>query len=605
MATEVIRSIRASGGDYSTLAGWIAGEARNLVSADEICIGELYHDWPAGFNGNLSITSAGGWTVSAGNFVVLRANPGHKHTGQPYASGSSGDLSGAGISNQGSGPAILVSAMQHFQVRDLICIATAANQQAIFFGSSNCIAVNCFVRANETFGVQGALRMQGNASSAINCVAWDSRTGIYCNNAGADGFALNCTAWGTTQYGFVVQGGSSHAVNCLAVPAAGDGFVTAPGGTTDYCATTDSSLVAGTGNRNSQTFSFESTGDRNFRLTALDTGAKGHGQDLSAHPTFPFSTDIVGAARGSTWDIGAFQYQDEGGDPEPVLITSSDVISCAALSAASVGGHAYRSDLARLRSIAASSAAAQVDGIDTASVGGLDSLRSMSAAVSGSETLAVRVVESLPMVAVMIARGDEIGAAAAEDAGVVLVRVDRTDAIALSAPTVAQVMARLDATDDLSLSLAEASRLIGELVQISSSDALGVGASEDADTSIHAHAEDWLRPALVDLLGDVFAALSAGDQTALGVVDAADIAAALRSGDTLSVMVDESEPVVTVIIEVSDSIALRVSASGVVDVITSATGRLLGVVRVVEALGGDAQVGPALGGSARLNPEAD
>lgn len=41
MATEVIKTIKSSGGDYTTLHAFKAGEVRDLVAADEIAVAEV------------------------------------------------------------------------------------------------------------------------------------------------------------------------------------------------------------------------------------------------------------------------------------------------------------------------------------------------------------------------------------------------------------------------------------------------------------------------------------------------------------------------------------------------------------------------------------
>lgn len=83
---------------------------------------------------------------------------------------------------------------------------------------------------------------------------------------------------------------------------------------TDYNATDLSTIgytVTGGGNthdRVSQTFSFGNAAQNDYFLTASDTGARGHGVDLSADPNLAFNTDIYGDTRTDPWDIGADQY---------------------------------------------------------------------------------------------------------------------------------------------------------------------------------------------------------------------------------------------------------------------------------------------------------
>ena len=48
MATEIVHTIAASGGDYTTLAAWESAQQRDLVAADEIAVAEI--------DGDISVT---------------------------------------------------------------------------------------------------------------------------------------------------------------------------------------------------------------------------------------------------------------------------------------------------------------------------------------------------------------------------------------------------------------------------------------------------------------------------------------------------------------------------------------------------------------------
>lgn len=106
------------------------------------------------------------------------------------------------------------------------------------------------------------------------------------------------------------DGGTAQASNCIFTdissnPIEGGARWTA----VDYCATDDTTLGAslppGTGNRVSQAFAFVDAANHDYHLAAGDTGAKGHGTDLSADPINPVALDIDGDASGT--DIGADQ----------------------------------------------------------------------------------------------------------------------------------------------------------------------------------------------------------------------------------------------------------------------------------------------------------
>lgn len=90
---------------------------------------------------------------------------------------------------------------------------------------------------------------------------------------------------------------------------------------TDYNITDDASIgytVTGSGNTHdhtSHTFTFTSTTSTTtgfLHLASNDSGAKDLGYDLTSDANNPFSIDIDGVARSSTWDSGADEYVDSG-----------------------------------------------------------------------------------------------------------------------------------------------------------------------------------------------------------------------------------------------------------------------------------------------------
>jgi len=106
------------------------------------------------------------------------------------------------------------------------------------------------------------------------------------------------------------------AKNCLTA-ACTDGFDGTI--TTSYCATDLAEGLSGTGDRNSQTFSFVSTASKDFHLTSSDTGAKDYGTNLYDDAVYPFQTDIDGQDRGGSgaqWDIGADEYLNSSLPPQ-------------------------------------------------------------------------------------------------------------------------------------------------------------------------------------------------------------------------------------------------------------------------------------------------
>jgi len=109
-----------------------------------------------------------------------------------------------------------------------------------------------------------------------------------------------------------IQNSGSGATNLIAKNniVKGSGDTNAYVGTftsgTDYNATDGTDDIGqGTHNLISQTFSFVDEANDDFHLAPLDSGAQGHGVNLSQDPDLAFSDDIDGQARIGPWDIGA------------------------------------------------------------------------------------------------------------------------------------------------------------------------------------------------------------------------------------------------------------------------------------------------------------
>jgi hypothetical protein len=79
MATEVVHSLRSTGGDYSSFADWQTAQARDLVLADEIAVLECYDDWPSGLLEQITFS---GWTTDPDHPIIIRAAAGHEANGR-------------------------------------------------------------------------------------------------------------------------------------------------------------------------------------------------------------------------------------------------------------------------------------------------------------------------------------------------------------------------------------------------------------------------------------------------------------------------------------------------------------------------------------------
>jgi len=79
MPTTSIKSIRSSGGDYTTITAWESAQQGDLVAADEVRVAECYNDW--GTSGLADYLDFNGWTTDSTRYAIIRAATGEGHDG--------------------------------------------------------------------------------------------------------------------------------------------------------------------------------------------------------------------------------------------------------------------------------------------------------------------------------------------------------------------------------------------------------------------------------------------------------------------------------------------------------------------------------------------
>jgi hypothetical protein len=311
MPTPRTVTVQPSGGDYTTLAAALTGEAGDLVSLDRVLtISCATFVEQTGAGGGVLAT---GWTTDSTRNVTINAvDTHHGVIGGAYTLYYVGDPSGTvlnlqpsaayfvirGISIIGGGGAdCVVTLAPNVTFDRVICYSAGPNATGPSINAGGCILVNCATYGNP-----------GETSYGFIIQADASTTRLYnCTSYGCDtGFAAGLVA--TPASTFVI------AINCLAARVGASpfgGFTTSTflGGPSwagsSNCASEDTtSPTSGTGHRTSQTFSFVDPTHGDMRLTSADTGAQGFGTSLAADATYPFAIDFTGAAR-ATWDIGA------------------------------------------------------------------------------------------------------------------------------------------------------------------------------------------------------------------------------------------------------------------------------------------------------------
>lgn len=310
MATEVIRTVQPSGGDYTTLTAWEAGEQRDLVAADEIATAECY---------DFALTddvAINGWTTDATRFIKIYSPTAERHNGTARA------VSGSGFSITPSGtvttPIRVAVPHVYLEGLEIVGAATAVPTIIASAGVGELYIDQCIIHDVQTgTGYTVSLSTAGVALRMRNTIVYGSCRSADVRNA-TSALLENCTFYRhAAQLG--VLGNSTLTVrNCYSGHAGGaseDWWTggSAPTGnnnaSSDSSAATDyTSTVTSVA---SSVFVSVTSGSEDFHLQTGTNALVGAGADLTAS----FTVDIDGDTRpsGSAWDIGADHRAAAGG----------------------------------------------------------------------------------------------------------------------------------------------------------------------------------------------------------------------------------------------------------------------------------------------------
>ncbi len=313
MPTTITKTVKSSGGDYTSLSGWEAGQQADIVTADEIQVAECY----AMLDSTQVIVD--GWTTDATRYIQITVPAAERHDGKRNTSKYRLEVS-AGFTQ-----ALRI-------LEDYVRVyGMAARNTSASVGSDAYFAQSSTTSASVRF---------------VDCLAYDSVGRGFWINGGAETILLNCVAMNlsdaTVGVGFWVRNGlatnNTYAYNCVVANAAQYGFRVESGvvgtfkncysggtGTADYSNAGTMNLTtchAEDGTGNTTTAFSTSSGVYFTNVTAgsedvhigSSSGLKDTGTDLSGdarwvHPNG--SVGINGNSR-STWDVGADEYVATG-----------------------------------------------------------------------------------------------------------------------------------------------------------------------------------------------------------------------------------------------------------------------------------------------------
>lgn len=302
----ITKTVKPSGGDYTSLTAWDAGEATNLVTAGNSHVLECYKgDYGAGGGVNYTkelVDVASPWVCGASNTLTLTVPQAERHTGKPL---SSGVYTGFAIRSTNTSFAIVLAINVTYVTVDGFIIDCDSKQvSGISANYSNFVVKNCIsIKSSTGYGIKYQSPGMGYNNLAIDCYRGyqfpEYTAGFYCYNCGAQGSSAPAN-----NIGFLLQSGVGSGTtvkNCWAQGHAVGWNISNANAVVQYCASDLEDLPSQTGNRENQTFTFVDAANDYFQPAANDAAIKGYGVDLSG----TFTTDILGNTR-ATWDVGPF-----------------------------------------------------------------------------------------------------------------------------------------------------------------------------------------------------------------------------------------------------------------------------------------------------------
>ena len=296
---DTVKTVKSSGGDYSSLSAWEAGRQKTISSGDrEVADCYTFSDTTA-----LDIS---GWTTASDASILIRAATGEGHDG---TFGTGYRL----VSSGGSGYGVL-GILEGYVTFERISITSTDGVASVvaLTGAAGVVTLSgCLVRGarNTSFG---AFAIGEGVVNLINTVVVNdgniSATYIYQDGSNAPtAYIYNCASIAQAGLAYNRAAGTVTIKNSY-----GRSTATVYNGTITCTTCAHSTSETKTGSTASVAYSTANftnvtSGSEDLRLVSgsalIDAGT-----DLSADANYAFSTDFDGTTRSGTWDIGYDEY---------------------------------------------------------------------------------------------------------------------------------------------------------------------------------------------------------------------------------------------------------------------------------------------------------
>lgn len=327
MADPVIKTIKPSGGDYTSLTNWESGRQADLTSAAP--------EWAEQYAGTTETAlTINGWTTTATNGIKIYAAASDRHTG--VWDDNKAKLSKANVAT--------ITNYEDFVAFDGLQIAVTSvnggsedcitSAGATYASGATLVISNCLIKG-ATSGTYNQIGIN-IPTTAINLVVKLFNDVVYGIGTAANSRAVtlasgqassiyNCTLIGG-QYAIRTTG-TITAKNVYAGGSSSGDFSAASGSLNlTTCASSDTT-AAGTALDsiaiNTTNFTNVTAGSEDFRLPGIGSALYHVGTDTSGDSApLNFTIDINGDTYYSTRSIGADEYVAAGGSMIPMAMAS-------------------------------------------------------------------------------------------------------------------------------------------------------------------------------------------------------------------------------------------------------------------------------------------
>lgn len=308
-----IRTVKSSGGDYTTLAGWEAGEQGNLTTLNDLAYCELYAI------ADTTQCTIDGWTTDSTRYVRIYTDSTARHAGAWDTGKYRLELTTAG-----SPGGCITNREAHTRFEFLQVYNTKGTPLQFdegIYSEATCFVDGCIVR-----GGWAGIDLTLGGCTCRNSVTYGGLRGGRSNNSGSPGNTWqNCTLIGSTvglaidsnvvystAQNVYVHGGTFGFSN-LAVTTAGGIVAKTNCMSSDTTATNNSGGGGATNCTNSvahstANFTNVTGGSEDYHIPT-GSALKDAGVDLSG----TFTNDIDGTTRSGTFDVGADEFAAGGG----------------------------------------------------------------------------------------------------------------------------------------------------------------------------------------------------------------------------------------------------------------------------------------------------